>query len=282
LRVDALVEIAQAVQTAVTRLAHGLRGEATLRPGRTRKDIADLTRLEVVGLREGSTVLAFDLAERERPLDELDLGVAALESFEAGIVCVASGEVPPEPWDEGVLQAVRQLTHVLDKDIDEIAVGSSGARPEQRAILTRSTRVEPLTAVSPVAWGQVEIEGRLLMADFAATRDEARIHRPLEPPIRCTFGPDLETAVLHLLRRYVRARGRAELDDQGRIRRLELESLEDAELASGRAFWDLATLEELAAEQGVEVVQRLEDLVDGTWPEDESVDEFLAAIESRG
>jgi hypothetical protein len=33
-------------------------------------------------------------------------------------------------------------------------------------------------------------------------------------------------------------------------------------------------------EQGVEPVERLEDLVAGFWPEHESVDEFLAAIES--
>lgn len=60
-----------------------------------------------------------------------------------------------------------------------------------------------------------------------------------------------------------------------------LESLEDAELAGGRSFWDMPTLDELAEEQGIEPVERLEDLVSGFWPEDESVDDFLAAIESR-
>ena len=62
---------------------------------------------------------------------------------------------------------------------------------------------------------------------------------------------------------------------------LELESLEDAELTTGRSFWDLPTLDELTEEQGIEPVHRLEDLVSGFWPEDESVDEFLAAIASR-
>jgi len=119
------------------------------------------------------------------------------------------------------------------------------------------------------------------MADFAATRDEARIHRPLDPPVRCTFGPELEATVLRLLRRYVRATGWAELDDRGRVSLFELETLDDAEVSGGRSFWDLPTLDELAEEQGVEPVQRLEDLADGSWPEDESVDDFLAAIESR-
>ena len=281
LRLDVLVEVAQAVQTAVTRLAYGLRGEATVRRGRTPREVADLTRLEIVGLREGSTVLAFDLAEHERPLDELDLGVEALEAFEAGITSVASGGAPPVPWDEGVMRAVAHLTRVLDKGIDEIMVGRPGAVAGQRAVFTKSARDEQRVAVPPGTRERVEVEGRLLMADFAATRDEARIHRPLDPPVRCTFGHDLESTVLRLLRRYVRATGWAELDDQGQIRALKLESLQDAELTAGRSFWDLATLDELAEEQGIEPVERLEDLVSAFWPEDESVDEFLAAIESR-
>lgn len=281
LHVDVLMEIAGAVQTAVTRLAYGLRGETTVRPGRTPREIADLTRLEVVGLREGSTVLAFDLAEHERPLDELDLGRKALEAFQAGIVAVASGRTPPGPWDEGIARAVEHLTRVLDKGVDELDIGRPGAPPKERAIFARSTRVERRAGVAAGARRQVEIEGRLLMADFAATRDEARIHRPLEPPVRCRFGPELESAVLRLLRRYVRAKGWAELDAEGCIKTLELESLEDAEALGGRPFWDLATLDELAEEQGIQPVEKLEDLVSTFWPKDESVDAFLAAIESR-
>jgi hypothetical protein len=79
----------------------------------------------------------------------------------------------------------------------------------------------------------------------------------------------------------VRATGWAELDEQGRVKLLELESLEDAEMGGSRPFWELPTLEELADEQGIEPVERLEDLVSGFWPDDESVDDFLAAIESR-
>lgn len=281
LRVDALIEIAHAVQTAVTRLGLGLRGEATVRPGRLPREVADLTRLEVVGLREGSTVLAFALAEHERPLDELDLGVAALDAFAAGVVAVAAGRTPSDPWDEGVTRALDHLIRVLDKGVDEIVVASVGAPRARRAVFTESIREAPLLAPRRGDRERLEIEGRLLMADFAATRDEARIHRPLDPPVRCTFGRELEATVLRLLRRYVRATGWAELDDQGRVRVLELESLADAELADGKSFWDLPTLEELADEQGVEPVGSLEDLVAGFWPEDESVDDFLAAIESR-
>jgi hypothetical protein len=265
---------------AVTRLAFGLRGETTVRPGRAPREIAELTRLEIVGLHDGSTVLAFDLAEHERPLGELDLGIQALGVFEAGLVAIVRGRNPPEPWDGGVAEAASRLIHVFDKGVDEIEVGAPGAAPNQRAVLTRGTRF----VRQPVQAGErqhVEIEGRLLMADFGKARDAARIHRPLGPPVSCTFGPELESTVLRLLRRYVRAAGWSEHDDRGQIRMLELESLEDAEPTPGRTFWDLPTLDELAEEQGIEPVARIEDLAGGFWPEDESIDDFLAAIRSR-
>lgn len=252
-----------------------------MRPGRPPREVAELTRLEVVGLRQGSTVLEFALAEDARPLDELDLGVEALEAYEAGVVEVAEGRTPPAPWDDGVARTLEQLTRVFDRGIDEIVVATPSADPDRVAVFRKEGRASFRVAGSAGVRERVEIEGRLLMADFAATRDEARIHRPLDPPVRCTFGPELEVTVLRLLRRYVRATGWAELDDRGRVGLLELENLEDAEIADGRSFWDLPTLDELAEEQGIEPVERLEDLVSDFWPEDEDVDEFLAAIESR-
>ncbi len=280
LRVDTLIEVVHAVQTAVTRLAFGLRGGSTIRPGRPPRDVSDLTRLEIVGLREGSAVLEFGLAEYQRPLDDLDLGQEALELFERGVVAMAQEQPPPEPWDSGVIRAVERLVAVFDKGVDEIVVGHAQTPVRARAVLTRATFESRQGHARRGTRERIEVEGRLLMADFAATREEARIHRPLEPPVRCVFGPELEELVLRLLRRYVRATGWAELDDAGNVRALELETLEDAELDGGRSFWDLPTLGELAEEQRVEPVERLEDLADGTWPEDESVDEFLAVIES--
>ena len=127
---------------------------------------------------------------------------------------------------------------------------------------------------------RVVIEGRLLMADFGAQREKVRIHRPDAAPVTCTFPPALEPLVLRLLRRYVRATGTATMAGDA-LREVVLDSIEDAEPAPGRTFWDLPTLDELAAEQGAEPVERIEDLVTDFWPDDESVDDFLAAIESR-
>lgn len=43
----------------------------------------------------------------------------------------------------------------------------------------------------------------------------------------------------------------------------------------------MSDLDNLAAERGVDPVRRIEDMADGTWPEDESVDDFLAAIDGE-
>lgn len=43
-------------------------------------------------------------------------------------------------------------------------------------------------------------------------------------------------------------------------------------------FWQGATLAELARMQNVQPVQQLEDLWGDFWPEDESIDDFVATI----
>lgn len=163
---------------------------------------------------------------------------------------MAAGETPPAPWDEGVTRAVTQMTRVLERGIERIGVGRPGAPDELRAVFTRSTVQARRIDVEVGAREGLEVEGRLLMADFAASRDDARIHRPLDVPVRCRFGPELESVVLRLLRHYVRATGSAELDDQGRVKLFELESLEDAEMGGGRPFWELRRSRSLPASRG--------------------------------
>lgn len=52
-----------------------------------------------------------------------------------------------------------------------------------------------------------------------------------------------------------------------------------AQQASVADHWeDTPDIETLAAEQGVKPVARFEDLLGDFWPEDEDVDEFIAAV----
>lgn len=260
------------------RLGLASRGESTVRRGRRPTEIADLTRLELIGVREGSTVLELRLAEQTRPLlDELDPGITALDSLAEGLAAVEAETRPPDLWDAGVSDAVGRLSRLFERGVDGLVFEHVG-RERRSASFTRQTATRLVPAALEAAEGRrVEIEGRLLMADFATSRERVRIHRPGAAPVTCTFLPALETVVLRLLRRYVRATGTATMAG-GALREILLDSIEDAEPGPGRTFWDLPTLDELAAEQGVE---RVEDFVAGFWPEDESVDDFLAAIESR-
>jgi len=281
IRLDVLKDLADSVQVAVTRLGLASRGESTVRRRRRPTEIADLTRLELVGVHEGSTVLELRLADQARPLfDELDPGITALDSFAEGLAAVEAGTRPPDLWDAGVTDAVGRLSRLFERGVDGLVFEHVGT--ERRSVtFTRQTATRLVPTVPEAAEGQrVVIEGRLLMADFATSREKVRIHRPGAAPVTCTFSPALETVVLRLLRRYVRATGTATMA-RGAPREIVLDSIEDAEPVPGRTFWDLPTLDELAAERGVEPFERVEDLVADFWPEDESVDDFLAAIESR-
>lgn len=101
-----LKDLAANLRVAVTRLGLASKGEATVRPGRRPTEIADLARLELVGVREGSTVLELRLAEKARPLfDELDPGIRALDSLAEGLAAVDAGTRPPDLWDAGVADA---------------------------------------------------------------------------------------------------------------------------------------------------------------------------------
>lgn len=282
LRLDVLLEVGQGLQTAVSRIGYALRGKPTRRPGPAPAELADLTRLALVRFGGGSVVLELALAERIRPFDELDLGVEAVDCLGEGLAALAAGDALPEPWDAGVLEAIEGLTRVFERGVDEVAVDELDAHAPRRARLTREAR-ERVTRelAAPEARTRMEVEGRLLMADFAAGRDQARIHPPLDPSVKCIFPSELESKVVGLLRRYVRASGEAELDETGRVRVLRLDRIEAVEPAPGlRSFWERPTLDELAEEQGVQPLARLEDAAADFWPEDESVDDFLAAIES--
>lgn len=48
--------------------------------------------------------------------------------------------------------------------------------------------------------------------------------------------------------------------------------------ASGAAFFDLTDLNTLAARQGVRPVTDFEALLGDFWPEDEGIDDFIAAV----
>ena len=129
------------------------------------------------------------------------------------------------------------------------------------------------------------VEGRLLMGDFAERDYQCRVHPTVGPPVTCTFGEAHKEAVLRALLKLVRITGEA-TERGGRVTRLrisDIEALQEddgaAELgASTMGFEETLTSEELAARQGVGPVTDFDALWGDFWPEDESVDDFVAAV----
>lgn len=133
------------------------------------------------------------------------------------------------------------------------------------------------------------IEGLLLMADFSHDIGKCRIYPSLGEPIDCVFKENLEEAVYEHLRKYVRVTGETQEDAvTGRMKSININGIEpisqegamDGKLM-GEEFWQEKSLEELAEEQTIQPMQRLDDILGhgaAMWENDEEFDEFLISI----
>jgi hypothetical protein len=287
-----LLRIGRNVQTAVERVARVLVGQAdSRRPGRKPQQIADDCALEVVALDRGSFVIALDLPRTK--FEAMDLGVEAVEALLEGWEQVGrNGRALPRGYDAGVLHSLRNLGGALGQGIDEIQV-SSRTRGEHRQFrFDQELRERVVRRIREPVTNERTVEGRLLMADFRHDGEKCRIHPPVGEPITCQFDESLEEAVYDLLRRYVRATGEAKTDPStGRIRHIricDIEALsvggEAFEAVGGEDFWQEKELDQLAAEQGVGPLGRLEDVLGGgagLWKDDDDFSAFLAATKGQ-
>jgi len=222
----------------------------------------------------------------------MDAGEAAIERLLDGIPMLKeTTAVLPTGYDAGVLAAWRDIGVVLDHGIEtvEFRFRSSNRQfdvnydAQVHSCIIERTR-------APVS-SQRTVEGRLLMADFNEPRTRCRIHPPTMSPVECEFDERLEDSVYENLRSFVRIRGEAEEDPEtGRVRRLriiEIEPLRDVtgvpEMVS-EGFWQSRSVEQLAAEQGLDAPQDLGRLIGAgavLWGSDEEFDEFVHGIEAR-
>ncbi len=129
------------------------------------------------------------------------------------------------------------------------------------------------------------IEGRLLEGDFKESGRHCRVHPPVGRPVECSFDEAQQQAVLAALTHRVRIVGEA-VESDGEIRRLKLEDIEildldspDEQVPASDAFFEPSTdLATLALDQGVEPVTDFDRLLGDFWPEDETSDDFIAAL----
>jgi len=291
-----LIELGRHVQQAVEGVGRLLLGQAySRRPGPKPRDIKAECMLEVVAINKGSFELVLDVPQTEQgKLDGMHLGREAAETFVGGLAVLTNGGALPPGYDIKVVHAVRDIGHVLNGHVEKIEFEAGRTRAGRaskctydRAFMERmSSRIhEPVT-------NERAVEGRLLMADFKLTSRRCRIHQPSGGTVDCTFGEEMMDTVQEFLRRNVRVTGEAQIDaDSNRIRRLTISDIEPVtegeegfEEITAEKFWQEKSIDQMAEEQGIRPVKRLEDVLGrhaDLWGSDEEFEAFVNGIYER-
>jgi len=288
-----LIRLGNNIQTAVERVARVLVGQPdSRRPGRKPPEIAKSCALEVVALKQGSFAIAFDLPKEQ--FESMHLGVEAVEKLLEGLEIIGTnGEALPAGYDSGVLHTLRDMGRVLGRGIDTIEAESRTQRVRKTFSYTNQTRERIIQRIRGPISNLRSIEGRLLMADFQQPAERCRIHPAIGDPVVCKFDDTLEQTVYEYLRSQVRVTGETTEDpNTGRISSITITDIEpvalegtEVDTVSPDAFWRDKSLEELATEQAVPPVSRIEDVWGagaGLWESDDDFQAFVSASSGDG
>ena len=292
-RLSVLLHLGKHIQAAVERVGRVLVGQMdSRRPGRKRQEILQECSLEVVALNRGSFEIALDLPRTR--FESMDLGISAVEHFLEGVELIAhDGKGLPTGYDVGVLHSLRDIGGLLDNGIETIEIESRTQRLSRRAAVTPVVRERIVRLIRSPVSNQRTLEGRLLMADFKRAGERCRLHPPIGDPVPCRFDESLAERVYEYLRSYVRITGEAQEDPltgklfSVNICDIELVRMEGEafDAMDAEKFWQDRTLEELAGEQSVQPIRRLEDVFGkgaDLWGTDDDFQAFLVAIDSSG
>lgn len=282
-----LAQIAKHLQDALYRVAEVLSGVATsLRTGPMPRQIVEACTLELLALEPGSVSLVVGLRRPEQMalLDTPSVGEDALQTLVEGAAELRSPSLPmPKGYDPGVLCAWRDLGAMLDRGVDEIALESSMRGSTMRAVFDREVRERVALRLQAPVHNRRTVEGRLLMGDFKESGYQCRVHPAIGRAVTCAFDEAYRDIVLGALTKQVRVVGEA-TEKNGRITGLQIADIEVMEEEAGEAaevelgLDEAPTLDELAARQGVAQVGDFDALLGDFWPEEESADDFIAAV----
>ncbi|RLB95280.1 MAG: hypothetical protein DRH50_04645 [Deltaproteobacteria bacterium] len=296
--VSHLLRLLSQLNKVLIRSGQVLKGEAdSLRKGPKEKQLKDIVALDLVKLTHGSPAVVLGL-ERKCPLQYslpgMDHGLEIIEKAIAGLHQVQQDDnTLPPGYDTGVLMAWRDMGVLLEQGVSEIRF-TLNHRPQR--LETRFTPDGYRRLQQRIKGPQINIrtiEGRLLMADFKEHGTRCRVHPSVGDPVLCLFNEEQKEEVLENILYYVKVIGEAKEDPvTGKITSIKLhdiERLEDREdegvdlLPKGSplpmAFWQSPSIEELAAAQGVQPISNFENILGDFWPEDESVEEFIACVD---
>jgi len=292
-----LVELGRHVQLCVERVGRVLVGQShSQRPGRKPKEVKAECTLDVVGFEKGSVVLKLDVRRQgQDKLEGMHLGEEAVQTLVAGMHALGNGGTArPVGYDAGVLHSVRDVGHILRDGIEtiEFETGKRKATRQLRHTYDRSFQERVVRRIrEPITNGRV-VEGRLLMADFKLSARRCRVHPPSGRAVDCTFGEDIMDTVQEFLRRNVRVTGEAQIEPEtDQIKSLAISDIEPVtegeegfQDITAEDFWQEKSVDQLAEEQGVRPVERLDDVLGrhaDLWESDDEFERFVNGIYER-
>lgn len=286
-----LAKLAQKTEQALKRIAQVLYGQSSGGRGRKKKDIEDLCALYLVSWDEGSAIAGFDFAETPQITLFGNLGEQSLEVFLAGLAelsgegdAAASASVPTA-FDLGVLETCEAYGNLLDHGIDRISFSAPRSATPRAVAYTAQTREAIRTVLRrPLEAGRTAKVGRLevLNGHDAVT---GRLWEADGTRWTCHFKSEHLDVLPDAWLKTVTVVGEATLDEKSRTGAIAVDAIllqeglppDLTEGAREGLFWTSASLEDLATDQDVGPLARLDDLA-GEWPTDDLPDDPLADL----
>lgn len=278
-----LADLAGGIQQAVRQIGSVIQTGQSRHAGRHSGVVDTSTRLELVSLEAGSARLEMDFpADIERPLPGFDLGALAVDSLVGGIGLLGSDDASPDDWDEGVYRAVSGFSRTLGRGgVSTITLETRTDRSCRYTSAVGERVKRRLDRERPMKF--VDVVGRLMMVDFHAEKRRCRIEPMRGPAVECTYPLDLLNGLREYAQRYVHADGYAELDQDGKIRRLSILRLSPVS-TPGTPTAEVVprSIDALIDKQALQPFTSSQDFVDPElWDGDDEVDSFLRWVDEH-
>lgn len=269
-------------ENAVARAAGHALGRQVKATGRRGRTIEDTTRFRLVAIEPGSVIGVLELPDEELDADAFDIDVSHVgEMAVESALATAAGVRTDQP---DVAEAFYKLA-------DDLGVGTrfSAVVLEERSPhagngqvkIDRAARDRLYEAVTQRPDARDDsVVGVLVEADFE--KNTARLRTSRDRRIAVSFDPELADTIQDALRRQAEFEGEVEYDPKTlEARAVKLRRIVQGEqltvgLNPGN-YWDTRSVAAIAAAQGVEPVDDVEQLRDDEASQDE-VDQMLAAL----
>jgi hypothetical protein len=277
-----LLKICAETQNVINKQAEVVKGRKTIHPGPVSGTIQGECTLELVAIRDGSTILEFDLAKPQMHFGYKERFGAEVVA-EVGVSIKSLQNRKSQPMDPGLLLGLYNLGGIVEgksvQSIRWITPNSNGSKAASVAI-TRAFREKTAARLSRPQRIAVQVDGILDMADFRPEELRCRIDPAIGTSILCVFERDKADLIYQLMRKPVRVKGIGTLKPYTeRVEQIhieEIDTLPSLNLGEGNFFAN-RSIQELAKMQKVTALKDIS-VLEGGIPEDEDVDRLVEEI----